>query len=92
MSVAIGRSFCTRTWTRSPTSRRSIGAGTIPLKVHASTTRPGSTSQSPSSIVRSKTNVPSVSTSVGSRSSLPTPSVSAGNAAIVASMASVIAW
>ena len=62
----------------------------MPLKVQASTTLPGDTSQSASSIVRSKTLVPSAFTSVGSRSWLPTPSVSAGNAAIVASMSSVI--
>ena len=62
----------------------------MPLKVHASTTLPGETSQSASSIVRSNTLVPSAFTSVGSRSWLPVPSVSAGNAAIVSSMSAVI--
>ncbi len=90
-SVAMGSSLCTRTCTRSPISSCSIGAGTIPLKVQASTTSPADTSQSPSCMVRSNTLVPSASTSVGSSGWLPRPSVSWGKAVIVSSIAWVMA-
>ena len=88
--MAMGRSFLTRSSTLSPTSRSILGPGTMPLKVHASTTSPAETSQSACSIVRSNTLVPSALTSVGSSGALPTPSVAAGYAAMVASMSSVI--
>src|SRR5947209_2564919 len=96
MAVDSGGWLWRTTLTLSPGLTWIVGAGTVPLKVQASTNLPGATSHFTTLAVSSNCLVPSAST-VGCMSCAPSPAVLAGKAFVDASIwasiwSTVMAW